>query len=99
MCGSIIEAVLLDKIAEQGITTYTCADVKTRNIIRMNLDELLFVAFHEKLVGEELYHLAHGLRGYRNLIHPGVEQRRAVAVSESNAKLSWDITRKMLLEI
>jgi hypothetical protein len=99
MCGSIIEAVLLDKIAKQGKMTYVCADGKVRNINKMNLDQLLFVAFQEKLVDENLYHLAHGLRGYRNLIHPGVEQRKAVVISESNAKLSWDITRKLLIEI
>jgi len=99
MCGSIIEAVLLDKITRQGQTTYVCADGKIKSINRMSLDELLYVALQEKLIGEDLYHLAHGLRGYRNLIHPGVEQRKAAKVSETNARLSWDITRKLLIEI
>jgi tetratricopeptide (TPR) repeat protein len=100
MCGSVIEAVLLDKLSKQGKMKYLCEDKKLRNINKMNLDQLLFVSLQEKLINEQLYHLAHGLRGYRNLIHPGVEQRgQAVSISESNAKLAWDITRKLLKEI
>ena len=100
MCGSIIEAVLLDKLSKQGKMKYLCDDKKSRNINRMNLDDLLFVSLQEKLINEQLYHFAHALRGYRNLIHPGVEQRgQAMPISESNAKLAWDITRKLLKEI
>jgi hypothetical protein len=100
MCGSIIEAVLLDKLSKQGKMKYLCDDKKLRNINRMNLDDLLFVSLQEKLINEQLYHFAHALRGYRNLIHPGVEQRgQAMPISESNAKLAWDITRKLLKEI
>lgn len=100
ICGSIIEAVLLDRLSIQGKLKYLCKDNKLRSINRMNLDELLFVGLKEKVINEHLYHLAHGLRGYRNLIHPGVEQRgKAISISESNAKLAWDITRKLLKEI
>jgi tetratricopeptide (TPR) repeat protein len=100
MCGSIIEAVLLDKLSSQGRSKYQCADNKTRSINRMSLTDLLFVSLQEKLIDEQLYHFAHALRGYRNLIHPGVEQRgRALPISEQDAKLAWDITRKLLKEI
>jgi hypothetical protein len=66
----------------------------------MSLGDLLRVSFQEKLIEEQLYHLAHALRGFRNLIHPGIEQRKqAMIVSESNARIAWDITRKLLNEI
>lgn len=100
MCGSIIEAVLLDRLLSQGRTKYLCSDNKLRNINRMSLADLLYVSLQEKLINEQLYHFAHALRGYRNLIHPGVEQRgRALPISERDAKLAWDITCKLLKEI
>jgi hypothetical protein len=51
-------------------------------------------------MGEQLFHFAQALRDYRNLIHPGVEKRRAaLQVTEHNARISWDVTRKVILEI
>jgi tetratricopeptide (TPR) repeat protein len=100
MCGSIIESVLLDKLLSRGIKAYKCSDGKTRTVNRMSLGDLPHVSFREKVIEEQLYHLAHALRGFRNLIHPGIEQRtQAMIVSENNARIAWDITRKLLNEI
>jgi tetratricopeptide (TPR) repeat protein len=100
MCGSIIEAVLTDKICGKSIRKYKLENGKSVNVSRMDLGDLLFVAMKESLIDDQLYHLAHALRGFRNLIHPGVEQRKkAISASESNARIAWDITRKLLLEM
>lgn len=100
MCGSIIETVLTDKIYGKSIRKYRLENGKSMNVSRMDLGDLLYVAMKENLVDDQLYHLAHALRGFRNLIHPGVEQRKkAITPSESNARIAWDITRKLLLEI
>ena len=100
MCGSMIEAVLTDKINGKSINKYKLASGRGVSVSRMDLGELLYVAVNECLIDDQLYHLAHALRGFRNLIHPGVEQRKkAIVASESNARIAWDITRKLLLEM
>jgi tetratricopeptide (TPR) repeat protein len=100
MCGSIIEAILADKIYGKSIRKYTLQHGKGVSVQRMDLGDLLYVAMKENLIDDQLYYLAHALRGFRNLIHPGVEQRKkAIAVSESNARIAWDITKKLLLEM
>jgi len=100
LCGSLIEAILLDRLKAAGSAKYKCLDGKSRTPGRMSFADLLTTARTEGIVGDELYHLAHALRGFRNLMHPGVEQRKAAtAVSEGNAQIAWDITRKLLHEI
>ncbi|KYZ74849.1 hypothetical protein AXX12_18585 [Anaerosporomusa subterranea] len=100
LCGSIVEAVLLDKITANGITHYKMEDGKTKSVNRMVLSDLLLVASQENLIQNQLYHFCHAIRGYRNIIHPGLEARKqAVVVNEDNANMAWDIARKVLLEI
>lgn len=100
MCGSIIESILLDKLTSKGFKASKCSDGKTRNINKMSLGDLLDVSYRERLIEGQIYHLAHALRGFRNLIHPGIEQRtQAIIVSENNAQIAWNITRKLLAEI
>jgi tetratricopeptide (TPR) repeat protein len=100
MSGSIIEAVLLDRVSAKGISKYRMPNGKNRTVSSMDLGDLLIVAQAEKLIDDHLFHLAQALRGFRNLIHPGVEKRKsAISVTEQNAKIAWDITRKLLSEL
>jgi tetratricopeptide (TPR) repeat protein len=98
--GSIIEALILEKLISKGLSSYILQNGKNIKLLDMALNDLLYVANKEKVINDQLYHLSHALRGFRNLIHPGVEQRKkALEISETNAKLAWDITRKIILEI
>lgn len=100
MSGSIIESVLLDKISSKNLTTYKLENGKNTKVVKMDLNELLYVANKEKIIEDQLFHLSHALRGFRNLIHPGVEQRKkAIQISEDNAQMAWNITRKIIIEI
>ncbi len=101
MTGSMIEAILLDVIKTNGISSYKLSQRKiNKSVHRMQLNELLEVADSEKIISSQFYHLTHALRGFRNLIHPGLEQRkRALKISEQNAKIAWDILRKLLIEL
>jgi tetratricopeptide (TPR) repeat protein len=100
LSGSIIEALLLDRISSRKVAAYRVASGKNKKIAEMDLGELLDVAKKERIIGDQLYHLAHALRGFRNLIHPGVEYRKkAMPVTEQNARIAWDITRKIILEL
>jgi len=101
LSGSIIEAVLLDKISNKGITSYRIRNNKRKKyIIRMDLGELLEVAKEEKIIESSFYHLSQVIRDYRNLIHPGVEKRKkATKVNEKNALRAWDIVKEVIFEI
>ena len=101
LSGSIIEAVLLDKISNKGITSYRIRNNKRKKyVIRMDLGELLEVAKEEKIIESSFYHLSQVIRDYRNLIHPGVEKRKkATKINERNALRAWDIAKEVIFEI
>jgi hypothetical protein len=100
LSGSIVEAILLDRVSSQGITKYRMGNGRNRTTSKMDLGELLFVAEKEGMIDGPLYHLAQALRGFRNLIHPGLEMRKAaISVTEQNARIAWDITRKLISEV
>lgn len=100
LSGSIIEAVLLDHISSKNITQYTMENGRNKRVNQMDLNELLYVSNQENFIDIQLYYLSHAIRGFRNLIHPGVEQRkRSVIVNEENAMLAWSIVKKVIQEI
>jgi hypothetical protein len=63
------------------------------------LDRLLDVALEEKIISDNLYHWGHGIRGFRNLVHPGVEQRKTIEVSRENAEMAWNVVKRLLSEM
>lgn len=102
--GSIIEAILLDKLITKKINKYSIeyggGKTKEKKVIQMDLNELLFVAQKEQIISNQLFHFAHAIRDFRNLIHPGVEQRKSSCnITEGDAFIAWNILRKILLEI
>ena len=100
LSGSIIESILLDKILSKGLKKYKIENGRTKKISEMNLNELLYVAFKENIISNQLYHLAHGIKDFRNVIHPGVEQRKkALSINSENASLAWAIVKKAIMEI
>lgn len=73
LAGSIIEACLVDHFMRFRSATNARTDAQ---LLRMDLNELLDTARDEHLLSTQTLGMCHAIRGYRNLIHPGVELRR-----------------------
>ncbi|KNY28309.1 tetratricopeptide repeat protein [Pseudobacteroides cellulosolvens] len=100
LSGSILEAILLDKIKSVNIDKAQVENGKTKKVIDMDLNELLYVAKQNDLIKLEIYHFSNAVRIYRNLIHPGVEIKKLInGVSSENAELMWDILKRVLIDI
>lgn len=81
ICGSIIEAILVDRIEDRGLSKYDIGTLlhkkpQRKAVKEMDLNELLELAKAEKIVDIEEYHLSNYVRSYRNIIHPSCEVRK-----------------------
>ncbi len=87
LCGSIVEALLLDRLSRDSPTSIAVAsglpmDLRPKsptNLESWDLNEMVNVATHfsPRLLPDDAITGAHQLRTWRNLIHPGREIREA----------------------
>lgn len=105
MCGSIIEALLMQKIRERNIEKYDISPIsKSKHatsypVVDMGLNELLFVADQEKILDKNSYHLGHYIRDYRNIVHPAKEKRMSEEVNHENVLTMWAVLKRLLEEL
>lgn len=110
LCGSIVEAVLMDRLLAREPSAIASFDrlqqnagqairAKDKKISSWSLSTLLDVAREENMISNNLYHWGHGIRGFRNLIHPAVEQRKEMEVSRENGEVAWSVVKRLLKEI
>ena len=104
ICGSVIEAVLVDRIEDRGISKYDIGTLlykkpRTKTVKEMDLNELLELAKEEKIIDIEEYHLSNYIRSYRNIIHPSCEVRKSYDVNEDTAKLMWSVLLAIIKEL
>jgi tetratricopeptide (TPR) repeat protein len=110
LCGSIIEAILMDRLMARRDSAIKSLErlltkegkrirAQDKRIENWTLERLLDVAREENIISGNLYYWGHGIRGFRNLVHPGVEQRRTVDVSRDNAEIAWMIVKRLLKEL
>ena len=105
MCGSIMEALLMQKIKEQGIIKYNISEIsKSKHatnypLTDMGLNELLFVAERLNIIVKNSYHLGHYIRDYRNVVHPAKEIRMKEEITHDNVLTMWSVLRKLIVEI
>ena len=104
ICGSVIEAILVDRIEDRGISKYDIGTLlnkkpQMKTVKGMNLNELLELAKAEQVVNIEGYHLSNYVRSYRNIIHPSCEVRKNYDVNEDSAKLMWSVLLVIIKEL
>ncbi len=110
LCGSIVEAILLDQLlsnedmAIHGLEVILSKEGKTlksddRKLEKWGLSRMLDVAQEINLISSNLYHWGHGIREFRNLVHPAIEYRKTIEVSRENAEMAWNAVKRLLKEI
>jgi hypothetical protein len=110
LCGSIVEATLMDRLLTRQVSALQSYErlqikvgktvrAKDKNIKEWSLNTLLDVAHEENIISTNLYHWGHGIRGFRNLVHPAVEQRKEMEVSRENAEVAWSVVKRLLKEL
>ena len=89
LAGSIIESILLD-LALHDITAAKKTSVAPKNPdpLRWSLDELINVAVELKPTLSPVHTMSHGVRQYRNLVHPAAELRGSLKVEIEEAKVA-----------
>lgn len=105
MSGSIIEALLILKLKEQGVTKYDISAInngkKASNypVNEMGLNELLYVADQKRIIDKNNYHLGHYIRDYRNVVHPAKELRMREEINHDNVLTMWAILKRLVLDL
>lgn len=110
LCGSVAEAILLDKLSLREELAIRALErvlsrqgkpvlASDRQLSRWSLDRLLDVAFEDNVISKNLYHWGHGIRGFRNLVHPGLEQTGTIEISRENAEMAWNVVKRLISEM
>lgn len=105
MCGSIVEALVMQKIIERGFLKYDISAISAGKkassypVSEMGLNELLYVADKEKILNRNSYHLGHYIRDYRNIVHPAKEIRMKETVSHENVTTMWSVLCRLIWDL
>ena len=92
LCGSIIEAVLMDCIINKNIKKYKIKGI-TKDVKNMGIADLLSVAEKEKMITRTTYNLSSVIKDYRNIIHPSNLLRKNFKISNERAFVIWNTER------
>ncbi len=102
LCGGILEGMLLDVLTRdepQAKAAYH--KLKTKSPLDLNswdLVDLVDVAKDLGLLSKGVVHLGHGLREFRNLVHPGKQIREKVSLTEQEADIAFRVVQVCLRE-
>jgi hypothetical protein len=88
LCGSIIEAILIEYFID------CLPHGKTKDeILRLTLGQLLELAENEKVITSKIKKLSSVIQDYRNLIHPGREIRKEEKFSNEDAEIAMTLLK------
>lgn len=101
LSGGAIETILLD-VAQKN-TTIVSGSKKVpagkSNPTDWVLNDLIEICLDVQIVSPELGKLSHGVRQYRNLVHPAVELRQKMKVEPEEAKIAVEILNILIREL
>lgn len=95
---SVIETILIDKHERINIKKIESLKWKSILLYRAELADLIESWYKKKIVWQNIYYLCHGVRGFRNLVHPWAEHRsQELEVSADNVNIVWTIVKTLIL--
>jgi hypothetical protein len=102
LCGGILEGMLLDvlKRDEEGAkAAYQKLRSKSpRELNSWDLVDVVDAAKELGLLSKGVGHLSHGLREFRNLVHPGKQIREKITLTEEEAEIACKVVQVCLRE-
>jgi len=105
LCGGVIEGILGDKISTRPKPAITQAYKKSypgKKLKRSNkytLENFVDVAFELEIIEKGTRDFAHGVRDYRNYIHPSKEANQKHSITERDAIIACQTVFKIIDEI
>lgn len=103
-CGSVLEAVLLGA-ANNSPRLFNCSKAspkrngKVKPFPEWTLSELINVAHNIGLLKEDVHKFSHGLRDFRNYIHPYLQMASGFSPDEHTANVCFQVLKAALADV
>lgn len=94
LSGAIVEAILLDHLLAIGYNKK-----RQEDLLSMTLGKLLEVFIEENIISQQTNNLGTVIKGYRNLIHPGVQFRTQNPPDKNSATIATSLVDIIVKEI
>jgi len=101
LCGSILEGILLGTAMENPSKFREANNTpqKTLPVVKWKLVDLINVAYHLKLLGEDVKKHSHALRYFRNYIHPYEQMMSQFKPDQHTAKICMQVLRAAVADL
>ena len=104
LCGGILEGMLLDSLNQKEKEAKSKYKLifnlkKAPQLFRWGLNELVSVAEELEILSQDSMHLSHVVRGYRNLIHPGLQLRKQMEISVEESNVAYNAVKICIREL
>jgi hypothetical protein len=106
MCGGIIEGILYERLASKPKTQRDIAYRKVRTgtttlkqFSNYTLSDFIDVGVELEVIEKTTGKMGHGVRDYRNYIHPQKEAKQKHPISMRDARMACDFVFKLLEEL
>lgn len=100
LAGSVIEAILLDFVLQNRVAAVAVGSApKSNDPLRWTLEDLINVSAELKPELLPLQTMSHGVRRYRNLVHPAVEMKSPMKVEIEEARVAISLVRILHREL
>lgn len=99
LAGGCIEGVLLDLLQQHPEARQATSKVRSADLSRWDLIDLIKVAVELKLIGVGIDKFSDSVREFRNLIHPGNEVRTGLPVTPESARIAFEVLNMLQADL